>query len=258
MSKNKTNAHRILSYTTRIIYVLLAIFTISCSKETVVPNGQTADPNWPENAKIMLLGDSRVEGASPEFESYRYELWKKLVDVGWSFDLVGNQVDDYDYPDYMGQSFDGNHEGYGGYTTKDILKVVKKNIPEENVPNIVLLGVGGNDLLQEMSVDKAVKNLNNIIDELQSCNPFVVIFLEQIAPATTEFMTPEFIATLTDFNSRIPAIVNSQTDGSSHVVLVNMEENWSDDYMADDVHYNQAGAEVVANRYIQAILNYFN
>ena len=35
----------------------------------------------PENSsinKIMPLGASRVEGARPEYESFRYELWKQL------------------------------------------------------------------------------------------------------------------------------------------------------------------------------------
>jgi hypothetical protein len=41
------------------------------------------DSTEPENNsinKIMLLGDSREEGSRPDFESFRYELWKNLLD----------------------------------------------------------------------------------------------------------------------------------------------------------------------------------
>ena len=33
--------------------------------------------------KILALGASRVEGSRPEFESYRYELWKSLKENNW-------------------------------------------------------------------------------------------------------------------------------------------------------------------------------
>ena len=35
--------------------------------------------------KIMCLGASRVEGARPDFESYRFDLWKELKDNNWTF-----------------------------------------------------------------------------------------------------------------------------------------------------------------------------
>ena len=37
----------------------------------------------------MSLGSSRVEGERPNFESYRYELWKKLIDNNFTFDFIG-------------------------------------------------------------------------------------------------------------------------------------------------------------------------
>ena len=40
------------------------------------------EPSTSKN-KILPLGASRVEGARPDFESYRYELWKLLEEGGW-------------------------------------------------------------------------------------------------------------------------------------------------------------------------------
>ena len=51
---------------------------------------------------ILPIGDSRVQGARPEFESYRYELWKNLVAESYSIDFVGPEIDRADYPAFQG------------------------------------------------------------------------------------------------------------------------------------------------------------
>ena len=70
----------------------------------------------------MSLGASRVEGDRPNFESYRYELWKKLIDNNFTFDFIGTQSDNAIYPSFKGFNFDIDHEGRGGWTSGDILE----------------------------------------------------------------------------------------------------------------------------------------
>ena len=72
--------------------------------------------------KIMSLGASRVEGERPNFESYRYELWKKLIDNNFTFDFIGTQSDNTKYPSFKGFNFDIDHEGRGGCTSGDMLE----------------------------------------------------------------------------------------------------------------------------------------
>ena len=55
------------------------------------------------------------------------------------------------------------------------------------------------------------------------------------------------------FNSEIPDIATAQTNGSSQVIAVDMSSNWGDEYMADEVHYNERGAKEVADRYFAAL-----
>ena len=52
----------------------LLIFTCSSGDSS----GYISDPNNSSVTKIMPLGASRVEGERPNYESYRYYLWKKL------------------------------------------------------------------------------------------------------------------------------------------------------------------------------------
>ncbi len=60
---------------------------------------------FPSGSKILCLGDSRVEG-SETYDSYRYELWKDLIDCSWDFDFVGAEIDPILYPSYQNNTFD--------------------------------------------------------------------------------------------------------------------------------------------------------
>ena len=106
------------------------------------------DQNQPHAVnKIMPLGASRVQGLSPIFESYRYELWKDLVDGGWSFDFIGTEVEIGFYSDYQGIPFDTDHQGKGGWTSGQILEDLAASLEKAGVPDIVLFSSpGGNDL----------------------------------------------------------------------------------------------------------------
>ena len=57
-----------------LLMILFLMIFVSCSEEgDLKPKPQSNSIN-----KILNLGASRVEGGRPEYESYRYELWKKL------------------------------------------------------------------------------------------------------------------------------------------------------------------------------------
>ncbi|MEL6276671.1 MAG: hypothetical protein AAFU03_16355, partial [Bacteroidota bacterium] len=110
-----------------VISILAAVIVSSlflCCEDDTPPGPSMVG----EGIKILPIGDSRVEGARPEFESYRYELWKNLVENNWEFDFVGTRTDGSDYPTFMGKSFDFDHEGTGGEITSGILSTVNNTI----------------------------------------------------------------------------------------------------------------------------------
>ena len=57
----------------------------SCTEEEAIPPTDNSPNQTTARNTLMALGASRVEGARPEFESYRYELWKQLIDGGFEF-----------------------------------------------------------------------------------------------------------------------------------------------------------------------------
>lgn len=131
-----------------------------------------------------------------------------------------------------------------------ILSTVKE-IDYDPAPDIVLLGIGGNDLLAEdLPPTNVLQNVQAIFQELQGRYPEATIFVEEIAPARSDLMTAELAARLTAFYQGISDLADQAGD---QVIAIDMHTQWSDSYMADEVHYNESGAREVANRYFRAI-----
>ena len=87
--------------------------------------------------KIMPLGASRVQGFSPWFESYRYELWKDLIDGGWDFDYLGTETETGSYPNYEGLSFDPDHRE-NELDIEQIFEELESILHDTGYPDIVL------------------------------------------------------------------------------------------------------------------------
>ena len=204
--------------------------------------------------KIMPLGASRVQGFSPWFESYRYKLWKDLIDGGWEFDYIGTETEMGSYPNYEGMSFDPDHQGRGGWTSGQILNSLESALLETGVPDIILFSSpGGNDILDGLPYENIIENINDIIDLFQDRNPEIVILIEQLAPGKTSFMTPELTAIFDQAVLDVETIAQEQSNDDSQVIPVNMYDGFQDRYLSDDIHYSEEGAKFIAERYYEVL-----
>jgi len=198
------------------------------------------------------------EQDNDSYESYRYELWKNLVDKNYNFDFIGREKDYGTYPLYAGLEFDNDHEGNGGHESKDLLADIDEILTAISSPDIVLLSIGGNDLLDGGNPpSEPIGNIVELVGKLQSHNSNITIFLERIAPANSEIMTSSLTTNLNDFNSQIASITNSLTTNTSKVIALDMNTNFNESYLADDVHYNEAGAKFIADIYFDGIQSEF-
>jgi acyl-CoA thioesterase I len=129
--------------------------------------------------RILPLGDSVTSSFVPH-SSYRYRLWHKLVNAGFNVDFVGtrNGVEG-GIPD--NSNFDMDHEGHPGWTTQDGLDNIDA-IVAATQPDMVLLDLGGNDVLEGVPLVTTVENLTAIIDHLRAANPNIRIVLAQSTP----------------------------------------------------------------------------
>ena len=197
--------------------------------------------------------DSDAEG----YESYRYELWKKCVQNNFQIDFIGQQFDDGTYPNFMGISFDRDHEGIGGIESEGVLNNIEEVLLQTNVLDAVLLCVGGNDLLGGDDPQTVIDNIALIIDEIQNRFPNITIFLEQIAPGNNETMTNDLSLKLSEFNDLIYQTATAYSNQNTSVIAVDMNTNFTVNLLADDVHYNQDGAVFVAEQYFSSISTVF-
>lgn len=231
--------------------ISLLIFIACSSDNETAPQPPNTNIN-----KILPLGASRVEGAKPLYESYRYELWKDLKENGWNFDFIGTQSDEASYPLFNSNTFDKDHEGRGGWTSEQILNGLNNWLAQTGAPDIVLFSSpAGNDILGNLDYDKAITNINAIIDKLQTSNPNVTIVIEQLAPGKSDFMTPAFTNAFNQMKIDVLTIATNQTTAASKVIAVDMFTQFNDSYLADDIHYNIAGAEFIATRYYNVLKN---
>lgn len=87
----------------------------------------------------------------------------------------------------------------------------------------------------------------------QDLNPDIVILIDQLAPGKSSFMTPELTAIFDQAVLDVETIAQAQTNDDSQVIPVNMFEGFEERYLADDIHYNDEGAEFIAQRYYEAL-----
>lgn len=229
---------------------LLLICTLSCDKKDEEEESVGYTRIFPLRNKIMSLGASRVQGATPDYESFRYDLWKLLVEKNWKFNFIGTQKDESAYPLEGEVTFDPDHEGHAGYTSQDIRNELPKWLERTPVPNIVVFSSpGGNDALTEIPIEETLSNIRVIIEMLQARNPEVTIVLEEMAPPSSEFRTSEIDNYLKIIWEEIPKIASEYNTTTSLVVPIDMHTGFNDEYLVDAFHYNKAGAEFIARRH---------
>jgi len=241
--------------TKQLFLLILSVFVfLACANDDEMP--PTGDDFDTSINRIMALGASRVAGDRPNFESFRYELWKDLIDGGWTFDFIGTIEDEATYPEYNDTTFDMDHEGRGGWTSGQILNGISDWLDQAGAPDIVLFSSpGGNDALIGLPYDDIVSNVNAIIDTIQAVNPNVIIIIEQLAPARSDLMTPELTTYFEQMQEDVITMANDQTTSTSMVISVDMFSGFSDSFLADDVHYNEAGAIYIAEQYYNTLVN---
>ena len=76
-----------------------------------------------------------------------------------------------------------------------------------------------------------------------------------MAPGRSDIMTAELSNFINQMQSEVLNIAASQTTTTSQVIAIDMFTGFNDGLLADDVHYNEAGAEFIANKYYNVLVN---
>ncbi|WP_299987660.1 SGNH/GDSL hydrolase family protein [uncultured Pontibacter sp.] len=216
--------------------------------------------------KIMPLGNSITQG-NMDFVSYRYPLWKKLIDSDVKFEFVGSHTENNDgtppFDDYKGQSFSNRNEGHWGWTTDQVLsgKDGKGNIvqwADTYKPDIVLMHLGTNDMFSDQDIGGTVEEIEAVINAIHEKSPGVTIILAKLIPADGQVVGPAKAQNIQLLNQQIEAIANGQSSDGPPIILVDQNTDFDaregkDTY--DGIHPNDSGMEKMAQVWFEAIMN---
>lgn len=187
---------------------------------------------------VMELGDSITRGldnttpiAWAEQGGYRTLLWQKTV------------VQDKDNIDFVGSLSSGpttlgdkDHEGHSGNRIDELQASIDGWMASYH-PQIILLHIGTNDIMQNYDVANAPSRLATLVKSICTDDPGVQVAVAQIIPR------PGLDSTVQTYNAAIPGALSS-LPASCHYEVVNMHtalsatigNNQIDDISTDATH----------------------
>jgi lysophospholipase L1-like esterase len=74
-----------------------------------------------------------------------------------------------------------------------------------------------------------------------------------MAPGFSEIMSEELATFFNQMQQEVLNIAKNHTTSSSQVITVDMFSGFNDSMLADDVHYNDTGAQFIANKYYNVL-----
>ncbi|MBN2020011.1 MAG: hypothetical protein JW749_07290 [Sedimentisphaerales bacterium] len=206
----------------------------------------SADASGVFAKKIMPLGDSITRGVSgSDFDwGYRKPLYDLLANGGYSFDFVGSTANG-DFPD-------PNHEGHDGWRADQILTYIEVWMATYQ-PDVVLLHIGTNDIIQGNQDANEVNAILNVIDDYEAANNKVVT----VIVALIINRVPYSSAT-TQYNNDVEIMASNRVAGGDDIIVVDMEValDYSIDLVADGIHPNDTGYAKMAAVWYDALTDF--
>jgi lysophospholipase L1-like esterase/N-acetylneuraminic acid mutarotase len=193
-------------------------------------------------APIMPLGDSITHGTEVP-GGYRVKLEDHIIVAKRDFTFVGTQTSG----DINLES--RRHEGHKGYRIEDIANEVETWLGAQK-PDHILLTIGTNDILQNNQLTTAPARLSALIDRITVSRPNARLVVSSLPPLSD----PSLDVKVQQFNSTIPAIVESKVNQGKSVSFVDMYSALTAADLRDGIHPNAVGYARMAERWRDALV----
>lgn len=233
-----------------------------------------------DQIKLMALGDSITDGYNIA-GAYRQYLYKDLVKAGYNIDMVGTKGWSGD------KDYDDDNEGYSGYAIKKYSvqnraglyeTIVGNNTISNNKPDIILLMIGTNDILDNQmgTVDGGTEDikarLQSLVDHIYSqysdpndltlfiANPTILgpsamqDYLYNSYNLDSQAKQKLFDDNISKYTGYIKEIVNAEKAKGHDVVFVNVNSQLTlSDIRVDQIHPTEGGFEKMGKYFAKAI-----
>lgn len=209
----------------RPLLLLTALVTLAVAAGARPASAQTTPP-----VRIMPLGDSITHGYNVS-GGYRVALEDALAAGGFAVDFVGSRSDG---PRDLA---DRDHEGHPGWRVDQISARADEWVRTSR-PEVVLLMIGTNDVLQDADVAGAPQRLSGLIDRIAAAAPSARILVASLTPLGRADREQR----ARSFNAAVPGIVGEKAARGLRVSFVDMHAALSSSSdLADGVHPNPSG-----------------
>ena len=196
--------------------------------------------------RILCIGDSLTQGKGgddPEM-TYRVPLQRMLSGLGIDYDFVGTRNTGLDSKAYP-PTFDPDHEGYYGETTKQVQRHLHETLPRFAAPDVALIHLGTNDL-GHWDIEASISRpLTRLVHDIRARNSHVAIFIGE----------PNFHGLKATWRAIVlAAFARRMTSDDSPVVFVPTPETWSETRDTfDGTHPNVQGQLKLASAWLGAM-----
>ena len=231
--------------------------------------------------KIMAVGDSITDGYS-EQDGYRKYFYHRLVDQKkYSIDMVGSKdgwTATWDFDDGT-YSYDPANTGYSGYTIQSyqynnqnrigIFETIssgeKKDIIQTTSPEIVLLMIGTNDIMDSYKMDEIQARLQALVDEIYRQKSDVTLMIMSPlpidAPVSGWLQQDTMNTNIKTCMTAIKKIVDAEKAAGKKCEYLATNELFTKQtdytaYLNDYCHPNRAGYTLMGNYLADAVDSY--
>jgi lysophospholipase L1-like esterase len=185
--------------------------------------------------KVMPLGASLTDGYNVP-GGYRIDLEDDLIASGIRPDFVGSLSNG------PASLADKNHEGHSGYRIDQIRRSIDGWIGSYQ-PDVVLLLIGTNDVLQDYQLAGAPNRLADLVDRVHALRPATKIFVSSLPPIATASDNSQADA----YNAAIPTVVQARALAGRPIWFVNGNASLTASDLADGVHLTAVGYSKLAD-----------
>ncbi|ETS73208.1 hypothetical protein PFICI_15153 [Pestalotiopsis fici W106-1] len=162
--------------------------------------------------RVMCLGASIVKGeTSPGTVGFRKVLRDDLVGFGVPVNMVGSVR--------LGDMIDNDLEAYGGNLITQIHDHATHIVPEA-LPNVFVINVGTNNILQNIDIDKTGEQMEDFIDYLLETSPRSFVIMSTLL--TNNVSGGALEPNVLDINGQYRSLMTRFENSGKPVVLAEM------------------------------------
>lgn len=245
-------------------------------------DGSSDQPARTDTVKVMALGDSITFGTG-EQDSYRKYFYHRLVDrKNYHIDMVGAESDkfqnwtfddgtysyDSSHTSYIGdviQSYGGRTGIYNRIVNNDTNSNTTKNIIQTTSPEIVLLMIGTNDIMDSYKMDEIQARLQALVDEIYRQKSDVTLMIMSPlpidAPVSGWLQQDTMNTNIKTCMTAIKKIVDAEKAAGKKCEYLATNELFTKQtdytaYLNDYCHPNRAGYTLMGNYLADAVDSY--